>query len=269
MHHQVFQKIIWKYYADHGRRLPWRRTRDPYKILVSEVMLQQTQVSRVASYYKKFLKEFPTIRALAAAPLADVLGAWQGLGYNRRALMLKRLAERVAEEYDGKLPADTKLLDDLPGIGINTAGAIMAFAFNKPSVFIETNIRRVYIHFFFPEKNKVHDRDILRLVENTLDRKNPRKWYYALMDYGAYLGREAKENPNRRSKHYARQSRFEGSDRQIRAGIVKLFLTKKTLTLGQTRRTLDKPAERTQKIMTTLQKEGFITKSGSVYQINT
>lgn len=256
-----------RHYHTHSRDLPWRRTRNPYRILVSEVMLQQTQVGRVERYYKSFLKEFPMIRTLAAAPLADILGAWQGLGYNRRALMIKRLAERVAEEYGGKLPADIKLLDDLPGIGVNTAGAIMAFAFNKPSVFIETNIRRVFIHFFFSGKSKVHDRDILSLVENTLDRKNPREWYYALMDYGAYLGQKVQENPNRRSRHYTRQSRFEGSDRQIRAGIVRVFLKQKTVTLRQVLQNFDEPPERMRKIVAALEKEGFIAKSGAYLKL--
>lgn len=264
---QAFRRKIRRHYATRGRNLPWRHVRDPYRILVSEVMLQQTQVARVIAYYKSFLREFPTIKALASAPLPDVLRAWRGLGYNRRALMLKRAAEHSVLKYDGKLPQDVRLLDDLPGIGINTAGAITAFAFNTPSVFIETNIRRVFIHFFFPGGNKVYDRHILKLVEETMDRRNPREWYYALMDYGAYLGREMKENPNRRSHSYARQSRFEGSDRQIRAGIVKLLLLKHMLTYGQILKTFAEPEERIVKILSALEKEGLILKSKASYRI--
>ncbi len=266
---QAFRRTIRRYYALHGRNLPWRHTHDPYKILVSEVMPQQTQVSRVIGYYETFLRKFPTIKALARAPLADVLRAWQGLGYNRRALMLKRAAEHTVRVYGGRLPQDARLLDDLPGIGINTAGAIVAFAFNTPSVFIETNIRRVFIHFFFPNKRKVHDRDILNLVEKTLDRKNPRAWYYALMDYGAYLGREMKENPNRRSRSYAHQSRFEGSDRQVRARIIRLVLEKKSMTLCDlTTRLAEQPA-RVRRIVTALEKETFIKKMGDRFVIDT
>ena len=265
---QTFRRTIRRHYAAHGRSLPWRHTHDPYKILVSEVMLQQTQVGRVTAYYKNFLHEFPTIKVLAKASLADVLRAWQGLGYNRRALMLKRAAEHTVRIYGGKLPQDAGLLDDLPGIGINTAGAIAAFAFNTPSVFIETNIRRVFIHFFFPGRSTVHDRNILKLVEETMDRKNPREWYYALMDYGAYLGREMKENPNRRSRSYARQSRFEGSDRQIRSAIVKLFLAKNALTQRQIFKTFAEPKERIEKVLDALGKEGLISKSGIYYQIS-
>lgn len=262
-----FQKEIKSYYKKYKRDLPWRRTRNPYRILVSEVMLQQTQVGRVERYYKNFLKEFPTIKKLAATPLADVLSAWQGLGYNRRALMLKKFAERVTLEYHGKLPADIQLLADLPGIGINTAGAIAAFAFNMPSVFIETNIRRAYIHSFFPGKKKVADSEIIPLIKKTLDRKNPREWYYALMDYGAYLARHEKENPNRRSHHYTLQSRFEGSDRQIRAGIVRHILAKKRSTLAEISRELKKDPERVGKIATALVREGLIKKAKNHFTI--
>ncbi|KKT24343.1 MAG: Endonuclease III family protein [Candidatus Magasanikbacteria bacterium GW2011_GWA2_43_9] len=228
---QTFRRTIRRYYAAHSRSLPWRHTHDPYKILVSEVMLQQTQVGRVTAYYKNFLHKFPTIKVLAKASLADVLRAWQGLGYNRRALMLKRAAEHTVRIYGGKLPQDAGLLDDLPGIGINTAGAIAAFAFNTPSVFIETNIRRVFIHFFFPGRSTVHDRNILKLVEETMDRKNPREWYYA-------------------------------------SAIVKLFLAKNALTQRQIFKTFAEPKERIEKVLDALGKEGLISKSGIYYQIS-
>ena len=261
----TFRRRIRGYYIKHGRDLPWRRTKNPYHIVVSEIMLQQTQVSRVVGYYATFLQQFPTLRALAYAPRSDVLGAWQGLGYNRRALMLKMLAERVVAEYHGVIPRDPEALRGLPGIGMNTAGAIAAFAFCMPVVFIETNIRRVYIHFFFARKNLVHDRDIMPLIERTLDRKNPRLWYYALMDYGAMLGREKKENPNRRSRHYTRQSPFEGSRRQVRAALVRLFLKNKRMRVTDVVHEIGEDPERIKTILTALEKEGFITRESGDY----
>ena len=133
--------IAW--YRDNARDLPWRRTRDPYRILVSEVMLQQTQVDRVIPKYFAFLDFFPTFEALAAAPTADVIRAWSGLGYNRRAVNLQRTAQAVVDEYGGKMPSDQVQLRDLPGIGPYTAGAIACFAFEQDVGFFDTNIRRV------------------------------------------------------------------------------------------------------------------------------
>lgn len=201
-----------------GRDLSWRRTRDPYRILISEVMLQQTQVSRVEDYYQKFMARFPDFGALARAKSADVLRLWQGLGYNRRALALHDLAKTVVREYGGALPRDREALEALPGIGSYTAGAVRTFAFNEQECFIETNIRRVFIHFFFPKRKKVNDREILPLITKTCpsERGLTRKWYWALMDYGAMLGATMKKNPNRRSAHYAKQSKFSGSDRELR-----------------------------------------------------
>ena len=199
-----FKRTIWEYYRAHRRPMPWRRARDlrdPYRILVSEIMLQQTQVSRVVGFYENFIKKFPDVRTLAGAKTAEVLKAWQGLGYNRRALALQRLAKEVVEKYQGKLPHEKEKLVALPGIGEYTAGAVRAFAFNQPEIFIETNIRRVFIHFFFPRRQKVTDTEIVRYSERTLDRKNPREWYFALMDYGAMLGNST-QNPNHRSAHY-------------------------------------------------------------------
>ena len=179
-------------------------------------MLQQTQVSRVMEKFPAFVKRFPSFEALAAASPGEVIAAWQGLGYNRRALNLHRLAN----EIDGQLPRDPQELVKLPGIGPSTAGSIAAFAFNAPVVFIETNIRRVFIHHFFSDQAEVHDKEILLLVEATLDQERPREWYYALMDYGSFLAKQL-PNPNRRSKHYTVQSRFEGSDRQLRGAMVR------------------------------------------------
>ena len=206
-----FQRFLSLFYASCGRDLPWRRTTDPYRILVSEFMLQQTRVERVLTKYPEFLGRFPDIEALARAPRRDVLLVWQGLGYNRRALSLHETAERITDEYHGSIPLDREILDSFPGIGSATAGAIVVFSTNRPEIFIETNIRRVYIHLFFPDAVKVHDREIEPILGKTMIRKKPREFYYSLMDYGSILKKKA-GNPNARSASYSRQSPFEGSD---------------------------------------------------------
>ena len=203
--------------------MPWRETRDPYRILVSEIMLQQTQVDRVRGKYEAFLSAFPDVAALASAPLDRVLAAWQGLGYNRRAVALHRSARILRSEHHCLIPNDTAALVALPGIGAATAGSIRAFAFNEPVVFIETNIRRVFIHEFFPGREAVADDELLPFVAAALVRRSPRDWYYALMDYGTALARQV-PNPNRRSRTYTRQSRFEGSDRQLRGAILRVLV---------------------------------------------
>ncbi|MEK7082115.1 MAG: A/G-specific adenine glycosylase [Patescibacteria group bacterium] len=263
-----FRRTVRSHYRAHGRDfLPWRKTKNPYHIAVSEIMLQQTQVERVLNYYQKFLRRFPTVRALARAHLPDLLRVWQGLGYNRRAIFLQKIARRVVQEYGGVLPSDPEILATFLGIGKNTAGAVAAFAFNIPTPFVETNIRRAFIHFFFPRRKKVSDKQFLPLAAKTLDRRNPREWYYALMDYGAHLGRRAKENSNRRSAHYRRQSRFEGSDRQVRAGIVRIILAEKRLTVRDISKNLGEKPARIQRIAASLAREGFIKKTKNQFTI--
>ncbi len=215
-----FQKTIWDYYYACGRNFAWRHVDDPYKVLISEVMLQQTQTHRVIEKYEQFITEFQSIQMLAQASLRDVLSVWQGLGYNRRGKFLHQLAQKVVVEHKGKLPADPHILIKLPGIGPATAASLCAFAFNLPTVFIETNIRAVFLHFFFTQKNDVHDKEIMPLVAKAVNRINPREWYYALMDYGVMLKRTI-ANPSRASKHYTIQSAFIGSDRQIRGKVIK------------------------------------------------
>ena len=245
----------------------WRKTTNPYRIVVSEIMLQQTQVDRVTKKYEEFIRQFPSFAALARASLSDVLRTWQGLGYNRRALLLKKLATIVAREYKGKLPHEPEKLVKLPGIGKATAGSIAAFAFNHPSVFIETNIRRVFIHFFFPHSNKVNDDAIMRLVAQAVDIKNPREWYFALMDYGTMLAGREKENPNRKSAHYVKQKPFTGSDRQLRGKIVALLVKKKSLTARAAAQKTKEPRERIEKILAQLKKEGFVRCIGKSFRI--
>lgn len=217
----AFHKKIYTHFEKEKRSLPWRQTRDPYKILVSEVMLQQTQAVRVVAKYKEFVKKFPTPHALAKAETKDVLVYWQGLGYNRRALSLKRAAEAIVKG-EGEFPKTYESLLSLPGVGPYTANAIMAFAYNKPCAMIETNIRAVFIHFFFADAKKVSDRELLPLIEKYLDHDQPRQWYNALMDYGAMLKR-TRINPSRTSAHHTIQSKFQGSNRQVRGAIIKLY----------------------------------------------
>ena len=218
---ESFRALVWAHWRDHGRHdLPWRLTDDPYAVLVSEVMLQQTQVPRVLPKYVEWMAEFPTVDALAAAPLEAVLRAWQGLGYNRRAVALKRAAQIVSEEYGGVMPGDAQELERLPGVGPATAAGVVAFAYGAPAAYLETNVRAVYIHEFFGDADKVPDRDILPLLDATLDEQDPRQWFYALLDYGWWL-KKTRPNPTRRSAHYTRQGAFEGSRRQKRSRMLR------------------------------------------------
>ncbi len=257
-----FRRLVLGHYASSGRVLPWRHEPDPYRVFVSEIMLQQTQVERVLKKYPEFLRRFPDIPALSASPFAEVLAHWQGLGYNRRAMFLWKCARTVQEEHRGDFPGTMEDLRRLPGIGHATAGAILAFAFNAPVVFIETNIRRAYIHHFFHDRMDVQDREILPLVEATLDRENTRDWYYALMDYGAMLKKEV-QNPNRRSAHYTRQAPFEGSDRQVRGGILKALVGQGPMSRRKLSAHMGVDQERLDRILSSLEQEGFLVRTGA------
>lgn len=260
----AFRKLVWAHYKTHGRHdLPWRKTKDPYKILVSEVMLQQTQVERVIPYYKDWLKKFPTVRALAKTPLSDVLRAWQGLGYNRRAKLLREAAKTVVEKHKGVFPED---LESLPGVGPYTARAVGAFAYNRDAVFIETNLRTVVTHHFFPHKKKVDDKEILAILTAAFPKGKSREWYSALMDYGSYLKRSG-VRINAKAATYKKQAVFEGSARQARGVIMKAlakgnrpasFLVE---LLGSKRRT----QMRSQ--LASLTKEGLIELKGSAFRL--
>jgi A/G-specific adenine glycosylase len=257
-----FTDLVYTFYREHSRRLPWRETTDPYRILLSEIMLQQTQVERVLTKYESFLQAFPTVADLAQADLSEVLRLWSGLGYNRRALFLKRSAEEIVVRYAGKIPDSIGELQTLPGIGPYTAAAVCVFAFGRIAPLIETNIRRLYIHLFFTGHERVSDSEIMPLVDQTFDRQNPRQWVYALMDYGAHL-KGSVVNPNRRSAHYTRQSRFEGSDRQVR-GMILRALSARALSAGEFALELGKDVEVVARIAEQLADEGFIVgESGS------
>lgn len=269
-HYKAFQETVWDYYGHHGRQgLPWREaepdgTFSAYKIMVSEIMLQQTQVARVIPKYEQFLTLFPDINALAAAPLSQVLVAWSGLGYNRRAKFLWQAAQMVVTEYDGLVPTDAVQLQTLPGIGKNTAGAIIAYSYNQPTVFIETNIRTVYIHHFFADHaDAVDDKDLIELVAETVDREHPRDWYWALMDYGTYL-KQTVGNLSRNSKSYTRQSAFKGSLRQIRGAVIRL-LTEEKQTAAQLAAVVSD--DRLPLVLNDLEQENLIQKTDNAYHL--
>ncbi|MCL4229722.1 A/G-specific adenine glycosylase [Candidatus Dependentiae bacterium] len=252
-----FRDIIYGYYHKYKREFSWRQTTDPYHILVSEVMLQQTQTYRVSGKFEHFLAQFPNFYVLAQADMRSVLAAWQGLGYNRRALALQAIAQSIVAEHGGQLPADPQTLTTFRGIGSNTAGSICAFAFNQPTVFLETNIRAVLIHFFFQGESHIHDKMLLPLAHMVLDVNNPRDWYYALMDYGVAL-KKCYPNPSRASAHHVRQSAFQGSDRQIRGEILRMLLAEPSLSISCVALRLTVDAERVERIAQQLTHDGFL-----------
>ncbi|MGF7229575.1 MAG: A/G-specific adenine glycosylase [Candidatus Saccharibacteria bacterium] len=275
---QTLEEHIWEYFETHGRHdLPWRNSDtdgsfNAYYIMVSEIMLQQTQVARVIAKYHEFLALFPTVASLAQAPLADVLKAWSGLGYNRRAKFLWQAAGMLHADYADTFPQTVDELVALPGIGVNTAGAIAAYAFDRPVIFIETNIRTVFIHHFFADTDDVHDKQLAPLLQQAMDDilaaqypgRTPRTWYWALMDYGTHL-KQTVGNASRRSKTYAKQSTFQGSKRQIRGQILRL-LGAHEYSLAALR--LEITDERLDQVLADLLQEEFISYKHKSYHLS-
>ncbi|MGH7218535.1 MAG: A/G-specific adenine glycosylase [Candidatus Microsaccharimonas sp.] len=222
MNTQDFQELIWQQGRELYRDMPWRRDTRPYYVLVSEIMLQQTQVDRVIPKFEAFIAAFPTVKSLAAASLADVLTLWSGLGYNRRAKFLHEAAKKIQTEFSGVFPETLPALVSLPGVGVNTAGALLAYSFNQPAIFIETNVRTVYFYHFFETQATVTDAELREIVEETIDREHPREWYWAIMDYGSYLKRQG-VGRNDKSRHYKKQSPLKGSVREVRGQILKVL----------------------------------------------
>ena len=253
-----FRSIVLGYWRKHGRHdLPWRKTKDPYKILVSEIMLQQTQVSRVIPKYNEFLKQFPNVKVLAKAQLIDVLRVWSGLGYNRRAKFLHDAAIWITKEYKGKFPQTYEGLRRLPGVGEYTAKAILVFAFNQPEVLIETNIRTVYLRAFFQDTVNVSDREVHPYMEKAAKGQNPRTWHWSLMDNGAYL-KKSGVKLNAKSAHYSQQSKFEGSLRQVRGAILRAQVHGEKI-----RDFRDCYGDKFAKALASLRREGLLTRSQS------
>ena len=273
MNLEGFRAKVLEYYASRRRDFPWRETRDPWAILVSEVMLQQTQTIRVVPKYEAFLASYPVPAALAEAPTADLLRLWSGLGYNRRALALKAAASEIVTRFGGSLPDDEDWLLSLPGVGPYTARALLAFAFDRPVVLIETNIRAVFIHEFFPGREAVRDAELEPLVREALDRRDPRNWYYALMDYGVML-KTSLPNPSRRSAHHARQSPFADSHRRVRGAILKALAPPAPTPLAEGLLSVELAAaipfarERVEKALGELVAEGFVAERGGRYSLS-
>ena len=264
---QSFRRMVYRYYNTHARtHLPWRINYDPYHIFISEVMLQQTQVDRVMVKFVEFIEHFSDVKTLAYAPLEDVLAYWKGLGYNRRAISLRNAARIIIESYNGKLPNEPSHLITLPGIGKATAASITAFAFNQPVVFLETNIKTVLIYHFLRNKQRIHDTDLFPIAEKVLDRKNPRTWYAALMDYGTMLKKEV-GNLSKRSASYRKQTAFKGSKREIRGNILKHLLADKSLTCVSLSKRLKQNPDTLSILLDNLVAEGMIQCKRGIYSI--
>lgn len=256
-HIRAFRRKVLGYYRRHGRSLPWRKTTDPYRITVSEIMLQQTQVERVIPKYEAWIKRWPSWKKLAEASPRELLSAWSGLGYNRRGLFLGQLAKAVIREHDGVLPIDPKLLLTLPGIGPYTANAILIFAFNRPLVTIDTNIRKVLLHEFrLP--GAISKRELEQLAMRVLPKRNSRDWHNALMDYGSTaLPRQIAGIPP-----VSKQSPFKGSLRQIRGEIIRQLTAKHAVTITHIARIMARTREEVRSAARALQKDGVVIISG-------
>lgn len=262
-----FKNIIYSYFEENGRSFPWRTDTRPWGVLVSEFMLQQTQTERVIPYWERWMQIWPTPESLDKVSLEDALKEWLGLGYNRRGRYVKDCARIITRRYGGKVPETPAELVTLPGIGSYTAGAIACFAYNYPGVFIETNIRASVLHFFFHERTGVKDREILPILEDALDRENPRRWYWALMDYGVAL-KKLTANPGRRSAHYTLQSPFEGSFRQIRGGLVRTLVSQGPASAGELLERTGFEPEDLYRALKILEKEAMVAESGGLYRIS-
>ena len=264
----AFKKLILTFYAQHGRPFAWRATSDPYSILVSEVMLQQTQTARVVPKYEAFLRKWADFSSLAEASTEELLSVWKGLGYNRRALNLRSSA-RMTQEWDWTIPNDRALIESLPGVGKATSAAILSFCFGERSVYLETNIRRVLLSCFYPEEQEVKDKNLeLLLHELSLINGDMKIWYYALMDYGVLL-KALFPNANRRSAHYTKQKKFENSNRQIRGQLIHLLTDTGSKELSVIYDLLSHfEDERILNSLEQLTKEGFVQEKEGVYGLS-
>lgn len=281
-----FQQKIFSWYKVHKQDFPWRKTRDPYQILVSEVMLQQTQVSRVIPKFEAWLQRFPTVADLAKAPVSEVLAYWSGLGYNRRALFLKKTAVEITEKYGGKFPQDEKTLKSLPGIGEYTARAVLCFAFDKQITVVDTNVRKVILTQFInyrhceersnpvglslsdgdchaPSSLAMTSKEIKHIADLLLPSGKAYDWNQALMDYSrVMLAKEKIPVP--------KQSKFLGSRRYYRGQILKLLLQKKKISINEIgpmikKDFMDSDNELINKILIELEAEGFVVyKNGNI-----
>jgi len=245
-----FQRRILSWYKKNKRDLPWRKTTNPYRILVSEIMLQQTQVDRVIPYYLKFIKKFPDLETLAKADKKLVLQHWSGLGYNNRVLRLQQLTQILIKNKKS-IPQTAEELLQLPGIGAYTANAVLAFAFNKEVPVLDTNIRRVLMHeLTLPEHIDI--KKLKKIAQSYILKGKSRLWHNALMDYGALVLTAKKTGIAPLSK----QSAFKGSDREVRGFIIKTLLKEKRISINKIKKSF--PEKNILSIAKKMEKENLI-----------
>jgi A/G-specific adenine glycosylase len=263
---RALQERLLAWYEDNRRDLPWRRTTDPYAVLVSEIMLQQTQVARVTPRFVEWLEAWPTLESLAAAPLADVLVRWQGLGYNNRARRLRECAvAAVAAAPDGRpaeLPRSLDGLRALPGIGPYTARAVLVFAHNDDLAAVDANVRRVLTHELgLP--GDLTDTVLQAVADAVLPRGRSRDWHNALMDYGSLVLTSRATGIASRT----RQGAFEGSRRQKRARLLRRLLDAGPQSLSDLSAALGRPLDETADLVERLRRDGLVTETGGIVSV--
>lgn len=265
------REALLAWYRPRRRAYPWRRTRDPYVILVSEVMLQQTQAARVAAAFGPFLRRFPTVRALARATRSDVLRAWGGLGYNRRAVALHEAARAIVREHGGCVPADPAALRRLPGVGPYTAAAVASLGFGVPVAAVDTNVRRIVARVH-AGTDRPAPGTVRAIAEAWVEASDPGAWNQALMDLGREVCRPrprcevcplaptcrfrasgAAPRPRR-----PRSGPFEGSNRQLRGAVVRVLRHRPALTLGVLARELGRDGARVRAVVAELVRDGIV-----------
>lgn len=262
-----FNSFLFNFYEKNKRNLKWREDINPFYILVSEFMLQQTQVSRVIPFFEKFIDSFPSMEILAKSTQNKVLTLWNGLGYNKRALYLHNAAKEIFFKHNNIISKDPLLLQKIKGIGIYTSSAIVTYTHNIPKIFVETNIRSVFLIFFehYFINNKIHDKEIFELIEKTIDKENPRQWYYALMDLGTILKKIFSKNHLKKSHSYQKQSSFKNSLRELRGKVIKIIIQKKFIFFEEISLLINDI--RLQKCLEKLKKELLITQEKNIISL--
>ena len=257
----TFQQKVFQFYQENKRNLPWRKTTDPYNILVSEFMLQQTQVNRVIEYFTKWMRRWPTVQKLASEEYKNLLQAWMGLGYNRRAMYLHNTAKKIVNEFNGDVLTAIKNFKQLPGVGLYTSKAIQIFAANADISTVDTNIRRIFIDQFNLDES-ISDKQLFQLAQKCLPLGRSRDWHNALMDYGAIHLTSRKTG----IKPKTQQSRFQGSDRQIRGKVLRMLL-QENYTKYQLQQKLKVESNRLEEILRKMKKEKTISKTKEYYHV--
>lgn len=250
---KVLQNKILSWYSIHKRDLPWRKTTNPYYILLSEIMLQQTQVDRVIEKYNLFTNKYPNIQDLANANTAQLIKDWSGLGYNRRVIFLQKCAQAVLKEYQGKMPTTCEELLGLPGIGPYTAAAICSFAYNHEVPCIDTNIRRVLIHEL-KLKETIDQKELREIAKNAIPKNKSREWHNALMDYGSSVLTVKKTG----IKPIGKQPKFKDSRRYYRGQVLKMLKENKSVTIPLLKKVFAKIENEIKDILKDLQRDGLI-----------